>query len=54
VEQSDILVAKLKTLGVPHWYDRLDGWPHTMDLSKPVNERCQLLITKFLEQELRP
>lgn len=53
VEQSDLLVAKLKSLGVPHWYDRLDGWPHTMDLSKPVNERCQLLITKFLETHLK-
>ncbi len=54
VEQSDKLVAKLKSLGVPHWYDRLTGWPHTMDLAKPVNERCQLLITKFLEKELGP
>ncbi|MHB8973378.1 MAG: alpha/beta hydrolase fold domain-containing protein [Pirellulaceae bacterium] len=54
VEQSDLLVAQLKLLGVPHWYDRLDGWPHTMDLSRPVNDRCQLLITKFLETYLRP
>jgi acetyl esterase/lipase len=52
VDQSDMLVEKLKALGVPHWYDRLDGWPHTMDLAKPVNDRCQLLITKFLETHL--
>jgi acetyl esterase/lipase len=53
VEQSDMLVEKLKSLGVPHWYDRLDGWPHTMDLAKPVNQRTQLLVTKFLEAHLK-
>ena len=53
VEQSDMLVEKLKSLGVPHWYDRLDGWPHTMDLAKPVNERTRLLVTKFLEAHLK-
>jgi acetyl esterase/lipase len=53
VEQSDILVEKLKELSVPHWYDRLDGWPHTMDIAKPVNDRTQLLITEFLEKHLK-
>jgi acetyl esterase/lipase len=53
VEQSDMLAEKLKKLGVAHWYDRLDGWPHTMDLAKPVNERTQLLVLKFLEAHLK-
>lgn len=53
VEQSDILVEKLQKLGVPHWYDRLDGWPHTMDLAKPVNERCQLLVLQFFDKYLK-
>jgi acetyl esterase/lipase len=52
VEQSDILVEKLKKLGVPHWYDRLDGWPHAMDVVKPVNDRTQLLLLRFLETHL--
>ncbi len=54
VEQSDMLVEKLKELGVPHWYDRLDGWPHTMDIAKPVNERTQTLLVRFLETYLKP
>lgn len=53
VSQSDALVEKLKALGVPHWYDRLDGWPHTMDLAKPVNERTQRLVLKFFEKYLK-
>ncbi len=54
VEQSDLLAEKLRSLSVPYWYDRLTGWPHTMDLAKPVNERCQLLISRFLETQFGP
>lgn len=53
VEQSDLLVEKLKSLAVPYWYDRLDGWPHTMDLARTVNQRCQLLVSQFLETHLK-
>jgi acetyl esterase/lipase len=54
VEQSDLLAEKLRSLSVPYWYDRLTGWPHTMDLARPVNERCQLLISRFLETQFGP
>ncbi len=53
VDQSDMLAEKLKKLGVPYWYDRLDGWPHTMDIAKPVNQRTQTLITEFLKKYLK-
>jgi len=48
VEQADALAEKLKTLGVPYWYDRVDGYPHTMDIVKPINQRCQTLLRGFL------
>jgi acetyl esterase/lipase len=52
VEQSDMLVQKLEELEVPHWYDRLEGWPHTMDINRPVNERTIMLLSKFFETYL--
>ena len=52
VAQSDALVEKLKKLGVPCWYDRLDGWPHTMDIVKSVNDRTQTLLLRFFETYL--
>lgn len=52
VEQSDILVEKLKELGIPHHYEKFEGWPHTMDLAQPVNDRCRFVIEKFLAEYL--
>lgn len=52
IEQSDLLAAKLKELQVPCVYDRLEGWPHTMDLAEPVNVRCRYFIDQFLAQYL--
>ena len=53
VSQSDILNAKLKELGVPVTYDRLDGYPHTMDIAKEVNLRCQWFMLRFLEEHFK-
>ncbi len=47
VAQSDRLVEHLKRLKIPHAYGRLDGWPHTMDLAKPVNDYCQAMMDRF-------
>ena len=44
INQADILAAKLTEVGVPYLYDRLPGWPHSMDVAKPVNERCVWLM----------
>ena len=52
VAQSDKLAALLEAVGVPCWYDRLDGFPHTMDVARPVNERVQRLMTAFFDQFL--
>ncbi len=40
IAQADTLAEKLKENGIPYVYDRFEGWPHTMDLVKAINERC--------------
>lgn len=52
--QSDALAEKLIELGVPYWYDRIDGYPHTMDLAPEINERVFDLILRFLETHAGP
>lgn len=52
VTQSDLLAEKLQQLNMPYWYDRLEGFPHTMDLVPAVNERTQWMIQRFLETHL--
>ena len=52
VSQSDSLDSWLGKAGVPHYYHRLKGWPHTMDLSVKVNDYCQFYIDAFLEKHL--
>ena len=52
VAQSDRLAAHLKRLKIPHVYGRLDGWPHTMDLAKPVNDYCQAMMDRFFAEHL--
>ncbi|MBN2307792.1 MAG: alpha/beta hydrolase [Candidatus Hydrogenedentes bacterium] len=53
VEQSDVLAQKLEALGVPVVYDRLEGWPHTMDRAEAVNERCRFFMDRFFKRYLR-
>jgi len=52
VRQADILAAKLTEVGVPFRYDRLIGWPHTMDLSDKINRRCVALMLDFFDRYL--
>lgn len=54
INQADILAAKLTEVGVPYLYDRLPGWPHSMDVAQPVNERCVWLMERFLAEYLKP
>lgn len=54
VEQADALAEKLRDLGVPYWYARLDGWPHTLDLARPANEYVMRLTERFFDEFLRP
>lgn len=52
VSQSDRLVARLARLGVPHVYDRIEGWPHGLDIAEPLNERCLWFMERFLREHL--
>lgn len=52
VSQADALAARLDELGIPNVYCRLDGWPHTMDLAKPINNYVLWHIDAFLTKYL--
>jgi acetyl esterase/lipase len=52
ISQSDKLVKRLKQVGVPHTYDRLEGWPHVMDLAEVVFKRCVFFIDRFLAEHM--
>ncbi len=49
VTQGDDLAERLQELGIPYWYDRIDGWPHALDISESINERVRNLTTAFIE-----
>lgn len=53
VVQSDRLAKVLEDLGIPYWYDRIDGWPHAMDLARPVNDRVKEVVGAYFEEYLR-
>ena len=50
VNQSDILKKKLDEIGVENEYHRLKGWPHVMDITKPVNNYTQYYMKEFLKK----
>jgi acetyl esterase/lipase len=52
VSQADLLAEKLKKVGVAYHYDRLEGWPHTLDLADVVNRRCRRLMLEFFRKHL--
>lgn len=52
--QSDLLVEWLRSLGVPYYYARLDGWPHTLDIFPEVNVYVQRLMDSFFAEVLAP
>ena len=52
VSQADALHEKLTELGVPNYYDRIEGWPHTMDVVQPINDRVRYIIERFLDIHL--
>ena len=52
VSQSDSLHKWLDLAGVPNEYHKLKGWPHTMDLSKNVNDYCQYYMDAFFKKYL--
>ncbi|MBI5094075.1 MAG: alpha/beta hydrolase [Candidatus Hydrogenedentes bacterium] len=52
IEQSEDLVARLKETGNIVEYDRVEGWPHTMDLAQDVNNHAQYMMDQFLAKHL--
>lgn len=52
VSQADSLHKWLDEAGVQNEYHRLKGWPHTMDLSKKVNNYCQYYMDAFFKKHL--
>jgi len=54
IAQGDMLEAKLKKLGIPYGYARLEGWPHSLDAATPVNDYCTQLIEAFLNDTFPP
>jgi acetyl esterase/lipase len=52
IDQADRLAAKLREADVPHEYDRIEGWPHTMDLDAAVNRHCIASMFEFFDKHL--
>ena len=52
VSQSDLLKAKLDSLGVPNVYYKVPLWPHTMDVIERVNHFSEAKMTGFFEKYL--
>lgn len=50
VEQSDILAGTLKKAGVPVRYERMEGWPHTMDLAQPMFDYLSGVVLEELKR----
>lgn len=53
VRQGDWLVEALRTMGVPHLYSRIDGWPHAMDVVERVNQHTRALVLAFFDEHLK-
>jgi acetyl esterase/lipase len=54
IHQAELLVEKLKSAGVVYEYDRVEGWPHTMDLDDGVNRHCVAKMLEFLDKNMGP
>lgn len=54
VEQADLLAEAFQKMGKDYWYDRIDGWFHTVDISRQNNARCVALMKAFFETHLGP
>ncbi len=53
INQADVLAKELREHGVPYIYDRLPGWPHSMDVALPVHQRCLWYMDRFLDRYLK-
>lgn len=51
--QSDLLKAKLDSLGVPSVYYKVPLWPHAMDVVQRVNDFSQRKMNDFFEKYVK-
>jgi acetyl esterase/lipase len=54
VEQADLLAERFQAMGKDYWYDRIDGWIHTLDISKQNSARSIALMKAFFEETMGP
>jgi acetyl esterase/lipase len=52
IEQSEALAESLRKAGVDVELDRVEGWPHAMDLEPDVNRHCIMKMFEFLDKHL--
>jgi acetyl esterase/lipase len=52
IAQAELLVKKLEEAGAPFEYDRVDGWPHAMDIEASVNRHCLAKMFEFFDKHL--
>jgi acetyl esterase/lipase len=50
VSQADDLAERMQEVGAEYWYDRIDGYPHAMDIVFAVNERVREVSQAFLDE----
>lgn len=50
IHQADALNEKLEELGIPHEYDRVEGWSHVFDMESRLHERAKALMFQWLER----
>jgi dipeptidyl aminopeptidase/acylaminoacyl peptidase len=52
IHQAERLAERLKEAGVEYELDRVEGWPHTMDLEAGVNRHCIAKMFEFFDKHL--
>jgi acetyl esterase/lipase len=52
IEHAEMLVDGLKKAGLEYDYDRVEGWPHAMDLESNVNRHCLAKMFEFFDKHL--
>jgi len=52
IHQSEMLVSRLKEVGVACEYDPIEGWPHAMDAAAGVNAHCVAKMFEFFDEHL--
>jgi acetyl esterase/lipase len=54
IDHAERLADALKKNDVEHVFDRVEGWPHAMDLEPDVNRHCLMQMFEFLKKHLGP